>query len=200
MKRLLSFMVVALFSLTVKATPLDDLQKQLAGWQGFSADFQQTVTGADGQVLQQAKGSMDLERPGRFKWHTAEPDEQWVVADGKALWMYDPFVEQVTVYALDKALANTPFLLLASDDKRDWSDYQVVEKDTGYRITPTNKNVNLQWFELAFSAHQLQSLTLKDAQGQTSAFRFSGFKLNPEFSSSYFSFDVPDGADIDDQR
>lgn len=202
MKKLIGLCFLLSWIFTATAKPVDDLQAQLANWHGFSAEFEQTVTGADGKTLQNASGTMQLQRPGRFKWHTQQPDEQWVVADGKNLWTYDPFVEQVTVYDQQKALANTPFLLLASAHQSDWANYLVSEQQEGvYRIAPiNNKDANFQWFELAVQHGELVQLRLRDAQGQLSEFRFEDFKLNPEFKKGTFKFDVPDGADVDDQR
>ena len=49
-----------------------------------------------------------MQRPNRFNWHTTSPDESLIVADGKDVWVYDPFVEQVTALKMKDAVLNTP--------------------------------------------------------------------------------------------
>ena len=49
---------------------------------------------------------------------TKSPQETQIIADGKTLWYYDPFVQQVTAQWVKDAVNNTPFVLLTSNDKK----------------------------------------------------------------------------------
>ena len=42
---------------------------------------------------------------------TKSPQETQIIADGKTLWYYDPFVQQVTAQWVKDAVNNTPFVL-----------------------------------------------------------------------------------------
>ena len=58
---------------------------------------------------------------------TKSPQETQIIADGKTLWYYDPFVQQVTAQWVKDAVNNTPFVLLTSNDKSHWSQYSVTQ-------------------------------------------------------------------------
>ena len=48
----------------------------------LSADFDQTLIDAEGTVLEESSGTLEISRPGRFRWIYRKPYEQWLVADG----------------------------------------------------------------------------------------------------------------------
>jgi outer membrane lipoprotein carrier protein len=93
-KQLLMGSILLVASSQVWADAASDL-KQLSSVNVFSATFAQTVYDSKGKELQRAGGLL-VQRPNRFNWHTTSPDESLIVADGKDVWVYDPFVEQVT--------------------------------------------------------------------------------------------------------
>jgi outer membrane lipoprotein carrier protein len=65
--------------------------------------FEQSLIDADGIVQERSSGTLEIERPGRFRWSYFEPLN---------IWSYDVDLAQVTVKPQAKALANTPALLL----------------------------------------------------------------------------------------
>lgn len=83
-------------------------QTEAGGVSLFSAKFAQTVYDSKGKELQKASGDLLVQRLNRFNWHTTSPDESLIVADGQDVWVYDPFVEQVTALKLKDAVLNTP--------------------------------------------------------------------------------------------
>ena len=99
--------------------------------------FEQSLIDAEGVVIERSSGTLEIERPGRFRWSYSEPYEQWLVADGLNIWSYDVDLAQVTVKAQAKALANTPALLLGGgeDALSQFSfDGSMVEKGTTNRF------------------------------------------------------------------
>ncbi len=82
----------------------------------LSGRFEQSLIDAEGQVLEVTKGTLEIQRPGQFRWAYTEPYEQWLIADGLNIWSYDLDLEQVTVKPQADALANTPALLLGGSD------------------------------------------------------------------------------------
>jgi outer membrane lipoprotein carrier protein len=95
-KQLLMGSILLVASSQVWADAASDLKEKLSSVNVFSATFAQTVYDSKGKELQKASGSLLVQRPNRFNWHTTSPDESLIVADGKDVWVYDPFVEQVT--------------------------------------------------------------------------------------------------------
>ena len=85
----------------------------VSGIETFQGGFRQTLLDADGEVLEETSGTLEIRRPGQFRWDNAEPYEQQLVADGLNIWSYDVDLEQVTVKAQAEALSNTPALVLS---------------------------------------------------------------------------------------
>jgi outer membrane lipoprotein carrier protein len=179
------------------------LMNKLASLEYFSAAFNQQVLDADGNELQSAAGTIAVKKPNLVHWNTAEPDESVIVSDGDTLWFYDPFVEQVSAYLLEEALLNTPILLLTSSDVALWQHYSVSSIDeNNYLIHANDNNAQVKTLELNFKegSHELKSFTILDATGQLSAFNLSKFDDKKSPKNSLFTFNIPEGVQLDDQR
>ena len=78
----------------------------------LTSDFKQTLLDEDKNVVQQSRGTLALQRPGKFAWHYTDPFDQRIIADGSELWVYDVELDQVTVKPMDQGLANAPIMIL----------------------------------------------------------------------------------------
>lgn len=87
------------------------LQERLDKVASYSAQFTQRVINTQGQLLQNGKGTFMVKRPALFRLDTTSPEESQLISDGKTLWYYDPFVQQVTAKNLAQSVENTPFVL-----------------------------------------------------------------------------------------
>ena len=58
--------------------------------------FEQSLIDAEGTVVEVSGGTLEIERPTRFRWSYDEPYEQWLIADGLNVWSYDLDLQQVT--------------------------------------------------------------------------------------------------------
>ncbi|MCE2573189.1 outer membrane lipoprotein chaperone LolA [Motilimonas eburnea] len=206
MNKLSQLVVSAVASLTLFsgaswADAATDLQTKLQKVAKFSASFSQQVLDIDGTVIQQASGEMKLAQPDQFRWQVKQPDEELVVSNGSTVWIYSPFVEQVTLLDQADAVAGTPFLLLASTDASVWQQYDVSQADTRYIVKPKDDEANIAEFSLNFDAQdQLVGFSIKERQGQTSEFELSNLNLAPTLANSDFEFVIPAGVEVDDQR
>jgi chaperone LolA len=151
--------------------------------------FEQSLIDADGIVQERSSGTLEIERPGRFRWSYFEPYEQWLVADGLNIWSYDVDLAQVTVKPQAKALANTPALLLGGSEdalSQFIFDGSMVEKGT-------------TWFErmeLGFMNGQLTRMVFFDNLDQTTLVALYDVTTNEPIDSERFEFQVPDDADL----
>jgi outer membrane lipoprotein carrier protein len=59
--------------------------------------FEQSLVDADNQIVETSSGTLEIQRPGQFRWSYVEPYEQVLVADGLNVWSYDIDLAQVTV-------------------------------------------------------------------------------------------------------
>jgi len=183
-------------------TSKQTLRAKLAVLHAFSSDFQQTVYAVNGQVLQHSSGTIAVAKPNKINWHTTKPDESLIVSDGTALWVYDPFIEQVTAYRLNSALANTPLLLLSDNSDKSWQQYQVSQiADNGYTIQSNDPDSQVKTFTVYFTDQHITKLNLVDATGQVSDIVLSHVTdLTTTTTSPLFTFNMPKGVELDDQR
>jgi len=166
----------------------------------LQGDFEQALLDADGQVVERTSGTLEIQRPGRFRWSYTDPYEQWLIADGVNIWSYDVDLEQVTVKPQSEALADTPALLLGgADDALDQFDYQgsYVEMDTTWvRLAPKNTESGFVRVELGFSDDQLYRMVFFDNLEQTTLVSLSDVAVNVPIDASRFVFEPPDGVDV----
>jgi len=171
----------------------------------FSASFTQQVHDEEGNTLQQASGSLVVSKPNLVRWNTEQPDESLIVSDGQTLWLFDPFIEQATAYKVDASIANTPILLLTSDDKKLWDKFTVSQINTkNYLIHAKDSNSRVKTLELNFNQigklPELASFTLLDSTGQLSIINLSDVDIKNKPKMSIFQFVLPEGIELDDQR
>lgn len=181
----------------------DKLMAKLSKIDFFSADFSQKIFDEAGIELQQGSGRLSVSKPNLVNWQTTLPDESLIVSDGSNLWFYDPFVEQVSVYSLANAIANTPILLITSNDEKLWQDYNVSQlSQHSYLVSANNNNARVKSLELTFTEDannvELSAFNILDATGQLSVITLSNHNEKPD--SSLFTFTVPEGVYLDDQR
>ena len=105
----------------------------------LSADFSQTVTSVGGKTFNKEVENFKLNAQIFFRMDTKSPQETQIIADGKTLWYYDPFVQQVTAQWVKDAVNNTPFVLLTSNDKSHWSQYSVTQNADTFVLKPKAK-------------------------------------------------------------
>jgi len=162
--------------------------------------FEQSLIDAEGSVVDRTSGTLEIERPTRFRWSYSEPYEQWLVADGVNIWSYDLDLEQVTVKAQSEALANTPALLLGgSEDALEQFDFggtTVEEVTTWVRLEPKNKDSGFNRVELGFIGEQLQRMVFFDNLEQTTLVALHDVTINEPIDAERFEFVVPEDVDL----
>ena len=182
------------------ASSIDTLKAMFAQTTTARAHFAQIVLDRNMKMLQQATGTMQFSRPGRFRWEYDRPYEQVIVSDGSKVWLYDKDLNQVTVRRFDRALGSSPAALLAGSDD--------IEKS--YRLTSLGRQDGLDWLEavprtqdtafervkLGFGKAGLEAMELRDQFGQITVIKFSTIERNPKLSPESFRFTPPKGADV----
>lgn len=194
------FMLFFLLPAAASAAGLEVLKGFLDQTTSARARFAQMVLDKDLKVLQQATGTMQFSRPGKFRWEYDKPYEQTIVGDGARLWVYDKDLNQVTVRKLDRALGASPAALLAGSNE--------IEKD--YRLTSLGSQEGLDWLEalprnrdtvferirLGFDKTGLAAMELRDQFGQVTVIKFADVERNPKLPVAAFTFTPPKGADV----
>lgn len=187
-----------------KKTELDsasiELRAKLNVYRHFTADFSQRVIDNKGREIQQATGFMKMAQPNKFRWVTNEPDESVVVSDGQSVWIYNPFVEQVSAVDLDSTMTQSPLWLIANQSDAAWLSFTVRRVGEHYEVTPKDSKNLTRKITMSFKGNEISTLDILDAQGQTSHFAFNDFDYQSAIDASAFVFELPEGVDFDDQR
>ncbi len=162
--------------------------------------FEQTLMDADGQILEVSSGTLEIQRPGRFRWTYLEPYEQWLVADGLNVWSYDVDLAQVTVKPQAEVLSNTPALLLGgSHDAMDQFEHDGVFEDGGLtwvRLKPVETDSSFNRVELAFSGELLSRMVFFDNLQQTTFVSLYDVRIDQPIDPQLFEFIAPDDVDV----
>jgi outer membrane lipoprotein carrier protein len=200
MSRLFLLLAVWMPCTAWAASSIDTLKAMFAQTTTARAHFAQIVLDRNMKMLQQATGTMQFSRPGRFRWEYDRPYEQTIVSDGSKVWLYDKDLNQVTVRRFDRALGSSPAALLAGSDD--------IEKS--YRLTSLGSQDGLDWLEavprtqdtafervkLGFGKAGLEAMELRDQFGQITVIKFSTIERNPKLPPETFRFTPPKGADV----
>jgi outer membrane lipoprotein carrier protein len=201
MRKQLLIAALCLAALDAHAAATDRLKTFIAATRSAQASFTQEVLDKSDKRIQSASGTMQFERPGKFRWVYQKPYEQLIIGDGKKFWMYDVDLNQVTVKKLDAALGSSPAALLSGNNEieRDFSLKNVEDRDglEWLEAKPKSAESTFEKILMAFNGKsELVVMELHDAFGHHTVLRFTELKNNPSLSSQLFKFVPPKGADV----
>ena len=164
------------------------------------AQFSQVVTDTKGRKIQEVQGSMQLQRPNKFRWDYAKPYEQQIISDGKQVFLYDTDLQQVTVRELSKALGSSPAALLAGGEavEKSFTIKNATRKDglNWVLALPKDKDSGFERVLLGFKDETLRKMELYDSFNHITMITFDGVERNPKLQESTFLFIPPKGVDI----
>ena len=201
MKIFLTALLLYALPLTAHASATEKLKTFIAATRSGQAEFSQAVLDKNGKRIQSASGTMQFERPGKFRWVYQKPYEQIIVGDGGKFWLYDVDLNQVTVKKLDAALGSSPAALLSGNNE---IEHGFTLKDSGEKeglewldATPKTQDTSFEKVRMAFNAKsELVIMELRDTFGHNTVLRFSNMKRNPTLPPNVFKFVPPKGADV----
>jgi outer membrane lipoprotein carrier protein len=201
------------------------LDRYLDGLKSLRTAFTQMVTDAHGSEIEAGAGTLEVLRPGRFRWdylpraaaavggadaapaldpaagsaHAARG--QLLVADGKNLWFYDRELAQVSVKPLAAALSATPVMLLSgpASQLHDTFDISAAGSHDGLdwvSVKPRSAEADFSHAELGFAGDRLARMVVNDRLGQTVQLDFQHSERNARIEGSELQFKPPDGVDV----
>jgi outer membrane lipoprotein carrier protein len=196
------FFLLLCFSTSIaEASAINSLKAFIQDTRTVRAVFLQTVLDKNARVVQKGGGTMQFERPGKFRWVYEKPYEQLIVGDGTRIWFYDRDLNQVTERKLDLAIGSSPAALLAGSNGIETS-FDLTEiglqGDTEWlEAKPKAKEGTFEWVRLGFTREGvLKAMELHDNFGQTTVLTFSRLEQNPKLAPELFKFYPPEGADV----
>jgi outer membrane lipoprotein carrier protein len=166
----------------------------------ISGRFEQQLIDADNSLIETSAGTLDIERPGRFRWSYSVPYRQELIADGLNMWSYDVDLEQVTVKPQAEALSSTPALLLGgTTDVLEDFNYVGSFDDKGTTwvlLRPKDTDSGFNKVELGFTDGVLTRMLFGDNLEQTTLIALFDVAFNEPIDAETFAFAPPDGVDV----
>ena len=164
------------------------------------AQFSQVVNDKQGRKEQEVEGTMQLQRPNKFRWDYKKPYEQQIVSDGKDVFLYDTELQQVTVRELSKTLGSSPAAMLAGGQnvEKSFTLKNATRKDglTWVLALPKDKESGFDRVLLGFKADKLRKMELYDSFNHITHITFNEVERNPKLEDTTFLFTPPKGVDV----
>ncbi len=168
--------------------------------QTLNGRFEQSLVDSDNLIVETSSGTLEIQRPGQFRWSYVEPYEQILVADGLNVWSYDVDLAQVTVKAQAEVLSNTPAMLLGgSEDALEQFDYVGSSRDRGtvwIALRPKNTDNGFDKVALGFKDGNLTEMIFSDNLEQTTSIALFDVSINMDIDAKRFRFEPPEDVDI----
>ena len=194
------FLFIVSMSTSVFADGVASLHNFFNNTQTMRAKFSQVVSDSKGRKVQEVEGTMQLQRPNKFRWDYNKPYEQQIISDGKDVFLYDTDLQQVTVRGLSKAIGSSPAAMLAGGDAVDkgFTLKNANRKDglTWVLALPKDKDSGFDRVLLGFKDEKLRKMELVDSFNHVTRITFDAVERNPVLQDATFLFTPPKGVDV----
>src|SRR6185312_7445998 len=162
---------------------VDSLQKNYDTTTDFTADFQQETEVKNINRTLKASGKLSFKRPGKMLWNYDEPKGQFVIADGKFLYFYQPDQNQVIKSPLKNAFRSDiplSFLLGLGNLKKDFNATLKGTEENQYVLGLEPKGELGGFSEVLVAVGRNTSdidwVSVRDAAANVTTIHFSGMR------------------------
>ena len=184
-------------------TIVDSLQKNYDATIDFVADFRQETEVKNLNRTLKASGKLSFKRPGRMLWLYDEPKGQFVLADGKHLYFYQPEQNQVIKSPLKNAFRGDiplSFLLGLGNLKKDFNATLKASEQNQHVLRLEPKGEAGGYGEILLGVSKASSdilwVSVRDAANNLTTLRFSNMRKGTGLKDTLFQVQTPKGADI----
>jgi outer membrane lipoprotein carrier protein len=182
---------------------LERLQKNYDATADFVADFRQETEVKTLNRSLKAAGKVSFKRPGKMLWLYDEPKGQFVLADGKHLYFYQPDQNQVIKSPLKNAFRGDiplSFLLGLGDLKKDFNAALKGSDGNQHVLRLEPKGDAGGYGEILMGLDKASAdivwVSVRDAANNLTTLRFSGMRKGVGLKDSLFQVQIPKGADV----
>jgi outer membrane lipoprotein carrier protein len=183
---------------------VEALQKSYDATADFVADFRQETEVKTLNRSLKAWGKVSFKRPAKMLWRYEEPKGQFVLADGKHLYFYQPEPNQVIKTPLKNAFRTDiplSFLLGIGNLKKDFKATLKAAEQTQnvLRLEPrSDTSAGFGEILLGVSKNSADILwvSVRDASSNLTTIRLSEMRKGVGLKDSLFTLQIPDGADV----
>lgn len=184
-------------------TIVDRLQRNYDATVDFVADFRQETEVKTLNRSLKASGKLSFKRPGKMLWRYDTPKDQFVLADGKHLYFYQPEQNQIIKSPLKNAFRTDiplSFLLGLGNLKKDFNATLKATEESQYilRLEPKGDAGGYSDIHMGVSKNTSDILwvSVRDGAGNVTTLRFSEMRKGVGLKDSLFQLQIPKGADI----
>jgi outer membrane lipoprotein carrier protein len=199
----MKYLMIVLLVFAVPAWAEDAGQRlnaALKNMDNLTTEFKQTLLDEDKKVVQLSRGTLALQRPGKFAWIYTEPFEQRIIADGSELWIYDVELDQVTVRPMDQGLSNAPIMILMkqTDVNEQFEVNEVGQRKFLYwvELLPHADDLEYTHIYIGIEDGQVRAMELQDQFGQSTQIVFDNLRVGVVHNPAVFKFVPPPGVDV----
>ncbi len=159
---------------------------------------------------QEVKGTVTIKKKDKFKVHYTEPTEQFLISNGKSLWVYTPGLKQVIKQAAKDAALDTNFYIEIENSIEYFvknSKTTMAEDDTTYTLamTPIDRkkldfdeiNVKIEKADLtpAYMSMKFEGSLMEVLFSNITNFNAEETAKSAVMADKNFSFKTPEGVE-----
>jgi outer membrane lipoprotein carrier protein len=182
---------------------VDNLQKNYDATVDFVADFRQETEVKTLNRSLKASGKLSFKRPGKMLWRYEEPKGQFVLADGKHLYFYQPDQNQVIKSPLKNAFRGDiplSFLLGLGNLKKDFNATLKATDENQHVLRLEPKGEAGGFSEILVGVSKSSSdilwVSVRDGANNLTTLRLAGMRKGVGLKDALFQVRIPDGADV----
>jgi outer membrane lipoprotein carrier protein len=182
---------------------VDRLQRNYETTADFVANFQQETEVKTLNRSLKASGKLSFKRPGKMLWLYDTPKDQFVLADGKHLYFYQPEQNQIIKSPLKHAFRTDiplSFLLGLGNLKKDFKATlkAAEEKQFVLRLEPKADAGGYSDIQMGVDKNtaDILWLSIRDGAGNLTTLRFAEMRKGVGVQDSLFQLKIPKGADV----
>ncbi len=182
----------------------ESVDRRYNNLQSLQTQFTESYRGAG--MVRNESGTLWLKRPGKMRWDYTEPRPKLFLSDGRTAWFYVPGEQQVrktSVKKLDDFRSPLRYLLGKTKLEKEFvglsfaPDVKPLDAaDIALRGIPKGMEDRITQVLLEISSDsQIRAITIEEADGSTTQFRFSDQKQNVPIADNRFHFIPPPGVE-----
>jgi outer membrane lipoprotein carrier protein len=186
---------------------LEGIEERYRKVSSLEARFLQTSYFVGLDKRENSQGSVYFLKPAKMNWNYEVPDPQRFISNGETIWFYQPKLNQVTLTDFTNSFSSdipVTFLLGIGSLKESFEARGTCKAEGGVivELTPKKSDASLSHFLLLVNEKELTPLGAKviDLGGNETTIRLLSPAFDRQLPVSQFSFEIPKGVDVIDNR
>ncbi len=148
-------------------------------------------------------------KPGLMRWIYERPDPFRIIVGQERIWLFDPILENVTIYNAQNINGIKVISLLLEPENLQ-HHFKIIQPskmlldiepdDKWLFLTQKEKSQNIAEVQLAFDRnYQIKQFVIVDMNRNYRKITLNQINLRPQMSKADFEFNLPDGVEIIDK-